>query len=103
MLEKRLPLLAEISVIVARSDRGEVVALPVQENLHRDGILALTRVPARAVGDATAAQGVALARRIAEAIDYVGVLCVELFHAKDGRLLVNEIAPRPHNLSLIHI
>jgi 5-(carboxyamino)imidazole ribonucleotide synthase len=97
VLEKRLPLLAEISVIVARSDRGEVVALPVQENLHRDGILALTRVPARAVGDATAAQGVALARRIAEAIDYVGVLCVEFFVLAGDVLVANEMAPRPHN------
>ena len=97
VLEKRLLLLAEISVIVARSDRGEVVALPVQENLHRDGILALTRIPARAVGDATAAEAVALSRRIAEAIDYVGVLCVEFFVLAGDVLVANEMAPRPHN------
>jgi 5-(carboxyamino)imidazole ribonucleotide synthase len=74
-----------------------VVALPVQENLHRDGILALTRVPARAVGEATAAEAVALARRIAEAIGYVGVLCVEFFVLAGGALVANEMAPRPHN------
>jgi 5-(carboxyamino)imidazole ribonucleotide synthase len=96
-LEKRLPLLAEVSVIVARSDRGEVVALPVQENLHRDGILALTRIPACAIGDATAAEAVALARRIAAAIDYVGVLCVEFFVLAGDVLVANEMAPRPHN------
>ena len=97
VLEKRLPLVAELSVIVARSESGEVVALPVQENLHRDGILALTRVPAQAVGPATAAQAVALARRIAEAIGYVGVLCVEFFVLAGDALVANEMAPRPHN------
>ena len=97
VLEKRLPLLAEISVIVARSAAGEVVALPVQENLHRDGILALTRVPARAVGAAAAAEAVTLARSIAESIGYVGVLCVEFFVLAGGVLVANEMAPRPHN------
>ncbi len=97
VLEKRLPLAAEISAIVARSDSGEMVALPVQENLHRDGILAVTRVPAQAVGEATAAQAIVLARRIAEAIDYVGVLCVEFFVLADDLLVANEMAPRPHN------
>ena len=97
VLEQRLPLAAEISVIVARSAGGEIVALPVQENLHRDGILALTRVPAQAVDDARRAEAVALAERIAAAIGYVGVLCVELFVLDGGALVANEMAPRPHN------
>ena len=97
VLEKRLPLVAEISVIVARSGRGQIVALPVQENLHRDGILAVTRVPAQVVGTATAAEAIALARRVAEAIAYVGVLCVEFFVLAGEALVANEMAPRPHN------
>jgi 5-(carboxyamino)imidazole ribonucleotide synthase len=97
VLEQRLALAAEISVIVARSAGGEIVALPVQENVHRDGILALTRVPAQAVDEARRAEAVALASRVAAAIGYVGVLCVELFVLEDGALVANEMAPRPHN------
>jgi 5-(carboxyamino)imidazole ribonucleotide synthase len=97
VLEQRLALVAEISVVVACGARGEIVALPVQENVHRDGILALTRVPAQAVDGACQAEAVALARRIAEAIGYVGVLCVELFVLEGGALVANEMAPRPHN------
>jgi len=97
VLEQRLALAAEISVIVARSAAGEIVALPVQENVHRDGILALTRVPAQAVDEAQQAEAVVLAERIAAAIGYVGVLCVELFVLADGALVANEMAPRPHN------
>ncbi len=97
VLEQRLALVAEISVIVARGALGEIVALPVQENVHRDGILAITRVPAQAVDAARQAEAVALARRVAESIGYVGVLCVELFVLDGGALVANEMAPRPHN------
>ena len=97
VLEQRLALAAEISVIVARGADGESVALPVQENVHRDGILALTRVPAQAVDAARCAEAAALARRIAAAIGYVGVLCVEFFVVEGGALVANEMAPRPHN------
>jgi 5-(carboxyamino)imidazole ribonucleotide synthase len=98
MLEKRLPLAAEISVVVARNALGDVVHLPVQDNVHVGGILAVTRVPARAVVAAPAqAEAVALATRLAEALDYVGVLCVEFFVLADGSLVANEMAPRPHN------
>jgi len=98
VLEKRLPLAAEISVVVARNANGEVVHLPVQDNVHVDGILAVTRVPARAhIADATQAEAVALATTLAEALDYVGVLCVEFFVLADGSLVANEMAPRPHN------
>jgi len=98
VLEKRLPLAAEISVVVARNAAGDVVHLPVQDNVHVAGILAVTRVPARAhVSDGAQAEAIGLATRLAGALDYVGVLCVEFFVLADGSLVANEMAPRPHN------
>jgi 5-(carboxyamino)imidazole ribonucleotide synthase len=97
VLEKMLPLQLELSVIVARGRGGELVHLPVQQNLHRDGILAVTQVPAPDVGEALRAQAIECAGRIAAAMDYVGVLCVEFFVLQDGTLVANEMAPRPHN------
>jgi 5-(carboxyamino)imidazole ribonucleotide synthase len=97
VLEKRLALAQEISVIVARGRDGQWVHLPVQQNLHRDGILAVTQVPAPDARAAIAAQAVALAGRLAQALHYVGVLCVEFFVLADGSLVANEMAPRPHN------
>lgn len=97
VLEQRLALAAEVSVVVARSGAGAMVELPVQENVHRDGILAVTRVPATGVAAAVQGEAVASARRIAETIGHVGVLCVEFFVLADGALVANEMAPRPHN------
>jgi 5-(carboxyamino)imidazole ribonucleotide synthase len=97
VLEKKLPLAAELSVVVARNAQGDVVHLPVQENVHVDGILAVTRVPATAVPPARQAEAVALAERLAASLGYVGVLCVEFFVLADGSLVANEMAPRPHN------
>ena len=97
VLEQRLPLRHELSVIVARSRDGAVVALPVQQNLHRDGILAVTQVPAPDVTPAQADEAWRCARALAEGMNYVGVLCVEFFVLADGRLVANEMAPRPHN------
>jgi 5-(carboxyamino)imidazole ribonucleotide synthase len=97
VLEKRLPLAAEVSVVVARNAQGEVVHLPVQENVHIDGILAVTRVPSRSVAAGVQAEAVALAERLAASLAYVGVLCVEFFVLEDGSLVANEMAPRPHN------
>jgi len=97
LLEQRLPLRLEISVIVARGRNGQVVHLPVQQNLHRSGVLAVTQVPAPDVDGATAAQAVQLAEKLALALQYVGVLCVEFFVLADGSLVANEMAPRPHN------
>jgi 5-(carboxyamino)imidazole ribonucleotide synthase len=73
------------------------VHLPVQQNLHRDGILAVTQVPAPDVDAATGEQAVQAAARLAAELGYVGVLCVEFFVLADGRLVANEMAPRPHN------
>ncbi len=97
VLEQRLDLADEISVIVARAADGSIVHLPVQHNLHRDGILALTRVPATGIDTAQQRQAIEAARRIAESMEYVGVLCVEFFVLRDGTIVANEMAPRPHN------
>ena len=97
VLEKMLPLQAECSVIVARGADGQMVNCPVQLNLHRDGILAVTSVYEGAVPADLAAQAVQATRAIAEGLNYVGVLCVEFFILEGGQLIVNEMAPRPHN------
>lgn len=86
----------EISVVVARGMDGSAVAFDPVENRHRDGILDLTIAPAP-VSDAVAAEATRIALRVAEALDLVGLLAVEMFVCKDGAVLVNEIAPRPHN------
>ncbi len=95
VLEERLELDLEISVILGRSDDGRVEVFPVAENRHARGILDLTIAPAR-IPATLAAKAQELATRLAKALDYVGVLAVEMF-VSGGRLLVNEIAPRPHN------
>ena len=93
--EAALELDAEVSVVAARTGDGAFVAFPVGENRHVRGILDMTVVPAR-VDDGLADEAVEIARSIADALDYRGVLAVELF-VVGGRLSVNEIAPRPHN------
>lgn len=104
ILEKRLPLAAECSVVLARGFDGQVVHLPVQVNLHRDGILAVTEVFEHALPADTEQQALQAALEIARGLGHVGVLCVEFFLLQDGParealgpLVVNEIAPRPHN------
>jgi 5-(carboxyamino)imidazole ribonucleotide synthase len=97
VLERLLPLAAECSVVIARGADGAMVHLPVQRNLHRGGILAVTEVHPGVVPDATARQAAEATRAIAEGLGYVGVLCVEFFLLQDGSLVVNEMAPRPHN------
>jgi 5-(carboxyamino)imidazole ribonucleotide synthase len=97
VLEKMLPLQAECSVIVARGHDGHMVHLPVQCNVHRDGILAVTEVHAGCLASHLAAQAIEATCAIAEGLRYVGVLCVEFFVLEGGQLVVNEMAPRPHN------
>jgi len=97
VLEKLLPLKDECSVIVARGWDGDCVNLPVQLNLHRDGILAVTQVYEENMPPALAQKALAAATSIAHELQYVGVLCVEFFVLADDSLVVNEIAPRPHN------
>jgi 5-(carboxyamino)imidazole ribonucleotide synthase len=100
VLEALLALDHEISVVIARGFDGATVMFPVARNVHRDGILAVSTVaPASLSGpDALLEQRAAqAAQTIACGLDYHGVLCVEFFVLRDGSLLVNEIAPRPHN------
>jgi 5-(carboxyamino)imidazole ribonucleotide synthase len=97
LLEQRVPLALEFSVIVARDSGGHCVHLPLQQNVHRDGILAVTQVPAPGVPEPAAREALAHTERLAAALGYVGVLCVEWFLLTDGRVLANEMAPRPHN------
>jgi 5-(carboxyamino)imidazole ribonucleotide synthase len=96
VLERLLSLELEISVVVARGFDGSVLTWPVAENQHAHGILDVSIVPAR-IAPALAEQARAAAVNVATRLDYRGVLCVELFVLRDGRLLANEIAPRPHN------
>ncbi|PHM20250.1 MAG: 5-(carboxyamino)imidazole ribonucleotide synthase [Curvibacter sp. PD_MW3] len=97
VLEKMLPLKLECSVIVARGWDGTCVNFPVQRNLHRDGILAVTEVYEENLPSALAKQAVEATKSIANGLQYVGVLCVEFFVLQDDSLIVNEMAPRPHN------
>jgi 5-(carboxyamino)imidazole ribonucleotide synthase len=96
VLERMIDLDGELSVIVARNDDGNVATWPVAQNHHRNGILDVSIVPARIAAE-VAREARAMATALAAALDYRGVLCVELFIARGDGLLVNEIAPRPHN------
>ncbi|QSA97557.1 5-(carboxyamino)imidazole ribonucleotide synthase [Methylococcus sp. EFPC2] len=96
VLERMLDLQTEISVIVTRTGPGEAVCFPVAENQHESGILDVSIVPAR-VPDTIAESARGMALKLAEALDYGGVLAVEFFVLQNGELLINEIAPRPHN------
>jgi 5-(carboxyamino)imidazole ribonucleotide synthase len=95
VLEGFVKLEREVSVVLARSDAGECALFPVAENRHENCILDVSIVPAR-VSDSLVDQARNMARTVADKLGYVGVMAVEFFIA-DGRLLINEIAPRPHN------
>jgi 5-(carboxyamino)imidazole ribonucleotide synthase len=86
----------ELSVIVGRGLDGALCDWGVFENRHERHILDVTVAPAR-VDAAASEEAIAIARRVADRLDLVGVICVEMFQARDGRLLINELAPRPHN------
>lgn len=96
ILERRLELDGELSVVLARGASGRIAAFPPGENRHLHGILDTTVVPA-GMDPGVLAEAQEIAAAVAEALEYVGVLGVELFVANGGRIYVNEIAPRPHN------
>lgn len=96
VLERFVQFRCELSVIAARSPRGEVRVFPVAENIHIDNILHMSIVPAR-IPDDVAQRAGQLAIRIAEGLGVVGLIAVEMFMTEDGELYVNELAPRPHN------
>jgi 5-(carboxyamino)imidazole ribonucleotide synthase len=96
IVEELVPFAREISVVLARGLGGEIRIYPIAENVHRRGILHTTRAPApMAPGQREKAEKIAVT--VAEALGHVGVMAVEMFELADGRLLVNEIAPRTHN------
>jgi 5-(carboxyamino)imidazole ribonucleotide synthase len=96
VVEKFISLQVEIAIVAARGADGSIAEFAPFENRHRNHILDLTTVPA-AIAPATATRAVEITRTILEELQYVGVLCVEFFLSTDGDLLVNELAPRPHN------
>jgi 5-(carboxyamino)imidazole ribonucleotide synthase len=97
LLEKMLPLAYEVSVLTARGADGASVVYPIAENEHRDGILFTTTVPGPNVSAQCAKAAQDAATAIVAELGYVGVLCIEFFVLTDGTLVVNEMAPRPHN------
>jgi 5-(carboxyamino)imidazole ribonucleotide synthase len=96
VLEAFIDLDSEISVVAARGVDGTIAHFTPFGNAHRHHILDVTVAPAP-VSPETARQAVSVTHGVLEALDYVGILCVEFFVARDGRLLINELAPRPHN------
>lgn len=96
VLEKRVALACEVSVVAARGADGATRSFPVAENRHVNGILDVSIVPAR-VSEAVASSAEAQAQAVATKLGYCGVLAVEFFVTEEGELVVNEIAPRPHN------
>jgi 5-(carboxyamino)imidazole ribonucleotide synthase len=96
VLEQRISLEREISVVLARSEKGDISHFPVAENVHVNGILHSTTVPCHA-SEAQANTASEMASRIAEGLNYVGTMAVEFFVSTNGDIIANEIAPRPHN------
>ncbi len=96
LLEGFLPLESEVSVVLARNAMDEIAFFPLAENRHRDGILDISIVPAR-IPEELAETARDMAAHLARELDYVGVMAVEFFVLKDGRIVFNEMAPRPHN------
>jgi 5-(carboxyamino)imidazole ribonucleotide synthase len=97
ILEKRLNLSHEISVIVSRGFDGQMQVFPVPQNLHHQGILMISKVPSPDTPQKLLDEAVLHAQTVATQMNYHGVLCVEFFVTQEGRLVANEMAPRPHN------
>jgi len=96
VIEQQLELDIEVSVVLGRSESGAIQCFPLAENQHKDGILDVSIVPAR-VDPKLAEQASHMATTLAHKLEYVGVMAVEFFVLKDGQILLNEMAPRPHN------
>ena len=96
VIEEFISLETEVSVLVVRNKNGQVATYDPVENIHRNHILDISIIPAR-VSENILSEAKKLALEVAESLDYIGILAVEFFISSDGRLLINEIAPRPHN------
>ena len=97
LVEELVEFRRELSQLVARRPSGEVAAWPLVETVQRDGVCAEVTAPAPGASDALVREAEAIARSVAEQLEVTGVLAVELFETADGRLLINELAMRPHN------
>jgi 5-(carboxyamino)imidazole ribonucleotide synthase len=97
ILEKRMELDFEVSALVVRGHDDAVVIYPIAQNIHRDGILHISTVPAPSLKPIQEKKIIGAAKALIRKIDYVGVLCIEFFVLKNGDIIANEIAPRPHN------
>ena len=96
MIEEFIDYRCEISVIAARDTSGNITTFPIAENQHQDNILLKTTVPASITAEEEA-QAQKVASQVLEVFNGVGIFCIEMFVTRDGKILVNEIAPRPHN------
>ncbi len=96
VLEQRINLEREVSTVLARSQIGDITNFPIAENVHIGGILHSTTVPS-IISEQQAEAVTDMADKIAEGLDYVGTMAVEFFISKEGDIIANEIAPRPHN------
>jgi 5-(carboxyamino)imidazole ribonucleotide synthase len=96
VLEQRINLEREVSTVIARSQLGDINNFPIAENVHINGILHSTTVPS-VINEQQAEAVIDIADKIAEGLDYVGTMAVEFFISKEGDIITNEIAPRPHN------
>jgi 5-(carboxyamino)imidazole ribonucleotide synthase len=97
VLEQRVDLAFEVSVIIARGLDNQIDILPISQNIHHNGILHISMVPAPDLNLSLQEKIHLAAQTIIQTLDYVGVLCIEFFVTKNGALIINEIAPRPHN------
>jgi 5-(carboxyamino)imidazole ribonucleotide synthase len=97
VLERRMELDFEVSALVVRGYDDAVVIYPIAQNIHRDGILHISTVPAPSLKPIQEKKIIGAAKALIRKIDYVGVLCIEFFVLKNGDIIANEIAPRPHN------
>jgi 5-(carboxyamino)imidazole ribonucleotide synthase len=97
VLEKRMELDFEVSALVVRGYDDAVVIYPIAQNIHRNGILHISTVPAPSLKPIQEKKIIGAAKALIRKIDYVGVLCIEFFVLKNGDIIANEIAPRPHN------
>lgn len=96
VLEQRINLAREVSVVLARSETGSITNFPVAENVHVNGILHTTTVPSGISSDLSQ-KAIQMANKIAKGLGYVGTMAVEFFVSEEGAIIANEIAPRPHN------
>ncbi len=96
IIEQKVDFSYEISVLIARNASGEISILPITRNIHKNGILNRTFYPA-GISDLVQSDAAKIAQKIANAFDYVGILAIEMFVMLNGDILVNEMAPRPHN------